>query len=100
MTSFEEMQKIGAQRREEKRKNEERWASIRSQELLKMGIQTEVSNNKDIHGDCDHINSFENSSATIIYILVMIFGSIFNSRWLIWIVATLVFSNFISRHDD
>ena len=100
MTSFEEMQKIGAQRREERRKNEERWDTMRRQELSKMGIQIQESNKQDIHGDCDHVNTLENGSAIIIYILVMIFGSIFNSRWLIWIVATLVFSNFISRHDN
>lgn len=54
---------------------------------------------KELHGDCDYVWAPEKSGAIIIYILVMIFGSIFNARVLVWIVATLVFSNFMSRHE-
>lgn len=51
-----------------------------------------------IHGDCDHPNTLENGSATVIYILVMIAGSIFYDRVLIWCLATFIWFNFITRH--
>lgn len=53
---------------------------------------------RDIHGDCDYVWAPEKGTAVIIYILVMIFGSIFNERIVVWIVATLIFSNFMDRH--
>lgn len=52
---------------------------------------------KDIHGDCDYVWAPEKWTSTMIYIFVMIFGSIFNARILIWIVVTLVYSNFIDN---
>ena len=55
---------------------------------------------KDIHGDCDYVWAPEKGEAIIIYIFVMIFGSIFNARVLIWIVATVVFGNFMSKHSN
>lgn len=53
---------------------------------------------KDIHGDCDYVWAPEKGAATVMYIFAMIFGSIFNARILVWIIATLVYSNFMSRH--
>jgi hypothetical protein len=49
----------------------------------------------DIHGDCQYVWAPEKGAATVMYIAAMIFGSIFNARILIWIVATLVYFNFI-----
>lgn len=48
-----------------------------------------------IHGDCQYVWAPDKGIATVIYILVMIFGSIFNARLLIWAVATLVYFNYI-----
>lgn len=53
---------------------------------------------EDIHGDCDYVWAPEKGGAIAIYIFVMIFGSIFNARILIWIVATLIFSNCMDKH--
>ena len=50
------------------------------------------------HGDCDHPNTMENSTATIFWIVVMIAGAIFHARWLIWIVSTIIWLKFITRH--
>lgn len=51
------------------------------------------------YGDCDHPNTMENSTATIFYIVVMIGGAIFNDRLLIWIVASVIYFTFITRHQ-
>ncbi len=37
------------------------------------------------------------SFAIIIYIIVMIGGAIFNDRWLIWIVATIILVNYLKK---
>ena len=47
---------------------------------------------------CDHPNTMENSTATILWIVVMLVGSIFNDRWIIWIVATIIWLKFITRY--
>jgi hypothetical protein len=49
--------------------------------------------NEDFFGDCDYIWAPEKGMATVIYILVMVFGSIFHARVLLWIVATVIYFN-------
>lgn len=46
----------------------------------------------------DHPNSLENDEATIVWVVVMIVGSIFNGNWLIWIIATIIWRKYITRH--
>lgn len=79
-------------------------AEVQKQELAKRGIivreQTEEEKRRAFYGDCDHPNTLENGTATILYILSMIGGAIFNDRILIWIVATIIYVNFITRHDN
>jgi hypothetical protein len=80
----------------------ERYENIAKQvkELERKQKENEVQEpKKDIHGDCDYVWTPENGTATILYIVTMIFGAIFNARILIWIVATLVYFNFINRHE-
>ena len=50
------------------------------------------------HGDQDGVYSLENGSATVIWIIVMILGSIFTDRVWIWIIATVIWFNHITRH--
>ncbi len=54
--------------------------------------------NEEFYGDADYVWAPEKGTAIVIYILAMIFGSIFHARILVWIVATLIFSNFMDRH--
>jgi hypothetical protein len=71
---------------------------LRKQELAKKGIITQENKKDNFHGDCDHPNTMENGSATILYIIIMLGGTIFNDRLLIWILATIIFWKFITRH--
>ena len=48
----------------------------------------------------DHPNTMENSTATILWIVVILVGSIFKDSWMIWIVATIIWINFITRHNN
>lgn len=47
----------------------------------------------------DSVYTLENSEATILYIIVMVIGTLFYDRVLIWIVATLIFVLFLTRHS-
>lgn len=42
--------------------------------------------------------TIEDSTALVFYIITMIGGSIFNDRWIIWIIATIVYFSFRNRH--
>ena len=47
---------------------------------------------------CDSPYTMEDSTATVLWIVVMIVGSIFKGNWIIWIVSTIVWWKFISRY--
>ena len=55
-------------------------------------------NNENVYGDWDHPNTMENSSATILYIIVMAISIIFVHGWMVWIVASVIYFRFITRH--
>lgn len=46
----------------------------------------------------DHPNSLENDEATILWIVVMAVATIFKGNWLIWIIATIIWRRYITRH--
>ncbi len=48
--------------------------------------------------NCDHPNSLENDEATLIWIVVMMVGAIFKGNWVIWIVSTIIWRKYITRH--
>jgi hypothetical protein len=43
-------------------------------------------------------NSLDDGEATVSWIIIMIIGSIFNARWLIWIVATAIYLCRMNRY--
>lgn len=102
MPTYEEMQKLRKQRQKEREPFEEHLKELRRQELAKQGltlIETNKSEQKDFHGDCDSPYTMENSTATFLWIVVMVVGSIFNGNWVIWIIATVIWFRFITRHN-
>ena len=48
---------------------------------------------------CDSPYTMEDSTATFLWIVVMVVGSIFKGNWVIWIISTIVWRKFITRHD-
>ena len=48
--------------------------------------------------NCDHPNSLENNEATILWLVVMAVATIFKFNWIIWIVATIIWRRYITRH--
>lgn len=45
----------------------------------------------------DHPNTMENGTATFLYIIAMVVGTIFYDRWLIYIIASIIYFSFINR---
>lgn len=43
-------------------------------------------------------NSLDTGEATVSWIIIMIVGSIFNARWVIWIVATAIYLCKLNRY--
>jgi hypothetical protein len=75
---------------------------IQRQELMKRGITimetTPEERATNFHGDCDHPNTLENGTATLLYIVVMLVGAIFHDRIGIWVITSIIYFNFITRH--
>ena len=75
------------------KKMNEKWDEI---DKKKQAQRQEVQ--KPPFEGCDHPNSLENSEATIIWIIVMAAGTIFKGNWIIWIIATIIWWRYITRH--
>ena len=100
MINIEEVLKLQKQQEEEDKKFKEHLLELRKRELEKEGLALiEFNSNKQPKQQFDHPDTMENGPATLLYIAVMLGGSIFNDRWLIWIVATVVFFKFLTRHS-
>ena len=76
-----------------KKTNEEWEAKKRAKQELKPKIEQNPFEN------CDHPNSLENDEATIIWIVVMAVATIFKGNWIIWIIATIIWRRYITRHE-
>lgn len=100
--SFEDHMKIAKDVREFKKEWDKKQEQTRIEELKKMGIQPKGthSNQENFHGDCDHPNTLENGSATVLWLIVAIGALIFKGGWVLSIIATFVWFNFITRHKN
>jgi hypothetical protein len=57
-----------------------------------------IENAKNTYIYTDTVNSMENCEATILWLVVMGVGAIFNDRLIIWIVATIIWLSHIFRY--
>lgn len=102
MPSYKEMREILDKQNKERESFKKHLKELRRQELAKQGltlIETNELEQKDFHGDCDSPYTMENSTATFLWIVVMVVGSIFKDNWIIWIIATVIWARFITRHN-
>ena len=72
----------------------ERWEKYKKEDDEKKGPKPSIDDFKNY----DHPNSLENDEATIIWIVVMAVATIFKGNWIIWIIATIVWRRYITRH--
>ena len=97
MLSYEERSKILQDAKKEfeadQKKRDEAW----QEECKKNGI---VPPDPSTYPKkrCDSPYIIEDSTATVLWIVVMAVGSIFKGNWAIWIVATIIWWKFIRRY--
>ena len=98
MKEWERNQKLTPEEREREldeyiKQNNEKWdVEKKSKQKLKpQCVQNHFEN-------YDHPNSLENDEATIIWIVVMAVATIFKGNWIIWIIATIIWRKYITRH--
>lgn len=104
MITFEDMIKEREKHKEEEKEFQKELNRMRIQELRDKGLEpmfdedgnSLMPQKKPTH---DHPNTMENSTATFFYVIVMLVGSIFKGNWVIWIIATVIWAKFITRHD-
>ena len=98
MMSFEEAQAMGKRIREEEQRRFEMRKKIRDDELRKMGINPDV--NKFIKPKYDHPSTPDDGFVTVLYVIGMVGSLIFKDFWIVWILLTIGYGKFITRHDN
>lgn len=105
MITFDDIAKEREKHKEEKKEFQRELNRLRIKELREKGLEPTFDEDGNSlipqkQPTYDHPNTMENSTATLFYIIVMLVGSIFKENWMIWIVATGIWINFITRHNN
>lgn len=103
MITFEDMIKEREKHKEEEKEFQRKLNRMRIEELRAKGLEPMFDEDGNSlvppkKPTYDHPNTMENSTATVLWIVVMLVGSIFKGNWVIWIVATIIWLKFITRH--
>lgn len=97
MPTYEEMNEWREQWKKEQAEFQKELDEIRGKEWEKQGVKPfdidTVPKQR-----CDHPNTMENGTATFLWIITMLIGSIFKGNWVIWIIATVIWAKFITRY--
>lgn len=99
MPSYEEMRKILDKVDEEFKERDRKRAENRLKELEKMGLKP-FDSSQHPKQRCDHPNTMEDSTATILWIVVMIISLLFKGGWVLCILETLIWFKFIARYSE
>jgi hypothetical protein len=97
MPTYEEMRELREKRRKEEEERNRNRYECRLKELEKHGVKPVDMSNVPPRR-CDHPNTMEDGTATVLWIVVMLVGSIFKGNWVIWIIATVIWAKFITRY--
>ena len=103
MISWEDMQKERKKHEEKDKEFRRELNRMRIKELRDKGLEPQFDEDGNPttpppKQTWDHPNTMENSTATVLWIVVMLVGSIFKGNWVIWIIATIIWFRFITRH--
>ena len=81
----------------EKKKDEAEKKERDRQKRIELGYPAEGEEEKKPNYDSPY--TMNNGTAIVLYIVVMIVGTIFNDRWVIWVSATIMLIGFLNRHN-
>jgi hypothetical protein len=97
MPTYEEMNEWRAAWKKEKEEFQKELDEIRRKEWEKKGVKPiDIGEIPPMRHD--HPNTMEDSTATVLWIVVMLVGSIFKGNWAIWIIATVIWRKFVTRY--
>ena len=99
MPTMEEMRKYTEKYKKEREEFNKHLEESRLKELEAKGIKP-FDESQVPKKYCDHPNTMESGTATFFYIIAMLIGSIFKGNWVIWIIATVIWIKFITRHNE
>jgi len=104
MITFDDMIKEREKHKEEKKEFQRELNRLRIKELRDKGLEPMFDEDGNSlmppkKETFDHPNTIEDSTATFFYVIVMFVGSIFKGNWVIWIIATVIWARFITRHN-
>lgn len=93
--------------KEKKAKFDAEMLELRKKELAKKGLtlqeigpKTEEEKEREFSGWAEHPNTPENSTATFFWIVAAVVLLLFKGGWILSIIATIIWFNFITRHDQ
>ncbi len=98
MVTLEDIRKENEKHKKEREEQKKKIDALWEEEYKRRGVWP-IENKEPPKQTWDHPNTMENSTATLFYIVVMLVGSIFKGNWMIWIIATVVWAKFITRHN-
>lgn len=98
MISFEEAQAMGKRIKEEQDRIQKMMDETRKAELRKQGIDPD--SHKSVKPRYDHPSTPDDGFVTVLYIIGMVASLIFKDFWIAWIMLTVAYSKFITRHDN
>ena len=98
MKSFKDEYLESSQKAKEEREDWERQKNEWRREYLinEFSIDTDMQNKTEQH--IDNIYTLNNDVATVLYVIVMLVGTIFVDRIIIWIAATIIWRKHMDRH--
>jgi hypothetical protein len=94
--NWEEQMRIATQTKDFKKEIEAMKTKNRKEELRKQGVNLNAQ--KYEQPKYDSLYTLENGSATVLWLIVAIGGLIFNDGWMLSLIATIVWFNYITRH--
>lgn len=97
MLSYEEIRKIFDEVDNEFEKEKDDREQERLKELEAKGIKP-FDVNQVPPQRCDSPYTMEDSTATFLWLVVMVVGSIFKGNWIIWVMATVIWRKFVTRY--
>jgi hypothetical protein len=97
MPTYEEMRELRQKREREREEFNKKREEMRIKELEAKGIKpfdiSQVPPQR-----CDHPNTMEDSTATIVWIVAMIISLLFKGGWALCILETIIWLKFITRY--
>ena len=89
--------RVREMRREDEAKEKATRLELERQQRIAAGYPADPVPAKKPQYDSPY--AMENSTATFLYIIVMIVGTLFKERMLVYIAATIIWFKYITRHE-